>query len=132
MNAIVTKHKLSFEVAKWTLADLTEQLAKTMDLRLIEDNKYPNIPWMLFRVGTCEGQWRATDEAYEILSIINREPGNGHLDDLLQWFEYACKRSKLPLRILSFTNPRFKIHLIEKKGFCLFGKNDVEKHFKKY
>jgi len=130
-SAIITKHKLDFEVAKWALADLIDQLAETMGIRLEDDNKYPEIPWMLFRVGTCEGQWRCTDEAYEILSVINKNPGNGHLDDLLEWFEYACKRQKLPLRILSFTNEKFKQHLITKRGFKLFNKNDVEINYHK-
>ena len=124
MNAVITNHKLNFEMCKWHLSDLTRQLSDSLNLK--DDDKYPDIPWLLYRVGTCEGQYRVTDEAYEILSVVNKKPGNGHLEDLLQWFEYACKRSKLPLRILSFTNNNFKEHLIKEKGFHLFGKNDVE------
>jgi len=124
MNAIITKHKLDFEMCLWRLSDLSKQLVDSLNLK--DDNKYPDIPWLLYRVGTCEGQYRMTPEAYEILSVINKEPGNGHLTDLLEWFEYACKRTKLPLRILSFTNEGFKNHLINKKGFHPIGENDVE------
>lgn len=126
-NAVVTKHRLDFEMTGWNLSALSKQLADTLNIK--NDDKYPDIEWLLFRVGTCEGQYRVTPEAYEILSIVNKNPGNGHLIDLLEWFEYACKRSKLPLRILEFTNEKFKKHLIEKKGFHLYGKNDVEKKY---
>lgn len=73
--------------------------------------------YMLFRIGTCVGQWRATRDAYEILSIINEEPGNGHLNDVFEWFEYSCKRDGKMLRISEVWNSRFKRHLIKKRGF---------------
>ena len=123
MNAVQTKHKLDFEIANWETGLMVRELLGD-DLA----DKYFRIQWKLFRVGTCTGQWRLTPEAYEILSIINDKPGNGHLEDTLEWFEYACKRSKLPLRIRAFTNEKFKLHLIVKRGFHSFGE-DVEKYF---
>lgn len=88
-------HNLLFEVTDWYLD--------------------PHIK--LFRVGTCEGQWFSSTMAYHILSIKNNSPGNGHLNDVFEWFENSCKRDKLPLMIMDFFNPQFKLHCITKRGF---------------
>lgn len=84
---------------------------------------------MKFRVGTIEGAWRATKKSYEILSIINSNPGNGHLTDVLEWFGSSCKRDKKSLVILELWNDGFKKHLIEKTGFKVKGKDNLEKKF---
>ena len=68
-----TKHNLLFEVAESTYP------------------QYP-IPHKMFRVGTCEGQWGNTEDSFYILSVLNKEQGNGHFDDVLEWFENSCKR----------------------------------------
>ena len=99
-NAVVTKHKLDFEVAEWKYSDKIS----------------------LFRVGTCHGQWfwhkmKTFGPILCILSIINDEPGNGHLDDVFQWFEESAKRAGCYLMIMDFHNERFKQHCIEKRGF---------------
>lgn len=95
MNAIETKHKLDFLSKPW--------------------ERDPE--WSVFKIGTCHGQWRCVNDAYEILSIVNEFPGNGHFDDVLQWFEFACKRDKRSLRILEVWNKKFMKHLIKKRGF---------------
>jgi hypothetical protein len=88
-------------------------------------------PWYQFNIGTCCGQWRDKEKSYEVLSIINDVPGNGHLDDVLGWFEYFCRRDAKYLRIREFfLNPAFKEHLIKKRGFRAEGKDDVIKTFK--
>lgn len=102
---MVTKHNLAFEVAPWP--------------------KNPAI--QLFRVGTCEGQWFVTDHAYCILSVKNSCPGNGHLDDVFEWFEASCFRDKKALIVLELMNEQFKAHLLKKRGFKVMGKNDVIK-----
>jgi hypothetical protein len=86
--------------------------------------------WQRFRIGTCSGLWRAFQDNYEILSISNSEKGNGHLIDVFEWFENSCKRDGYCLRVLEFFSPRFKTHLLEKRGFenCLG--NNVIKKFK--
>ena len=123
-NAVTTTHRLNFYSRPWKLKWYW-RLAMIV-VRPKNDDKFPEIKWEEFRVGTCVGQFRVTPEAYEILSIINSAPGNGHLEDLFEWFEYGCRRSRLPLRILRFTNQRFKKHLIDKRGFHAFGEDDVE------
>jgi hypothetical protein len=72
----------------------------------------------LYRVGTCEGQWFDSNFAYHILSIRNTCPGNGHLDDVFEWFEQSCRRDCKAFMIMDFFNERFKIHCIMKRGFA--------------
>lgn len=86
--------------------------------------------WIMFKVGTCHGLFRPTAEAYEILAVINTSPGNGHFDDVMEWFENSCRRDGKKLRIKEFIfNRRFKQHLIQKRGFAIGGKDDVVKTF---
>lgn len=103
-----TSHNLPFESATWP--------------------RNPAI--QVFRVGTCHGQWLSTELAYCIISVINESPGNGHLEDVFEWFEQSCKRDGKALMILEFFNDRFKKHCIEKRGFTpIPGKNDAIKIF---
>lgn len=74
---------------------------------------YP--PWQLFKIGTCHGQWRANNGCYEILGLVNKEKGNGHFNDVFEWFEFSCKRDGYDLKILEVWNKRLKKHLIKKK-----------------
>jgi hypothetical protein len=48
---------------------------------------------------------------------MNDRPGNGHLEDMFEWFEHSCKRDNKALVIAEFFNERFKKHCIEKRGF---------------
>jgi len=108
-------HRLDFEVAEYP------NLFPSGDDR---DN------WRLFRIGTCHGLWRATDWAYEILSIQNEKPGNGHFEDVLEWFANSCRRDGKALRIREVGNPLFKTHLITKRGFKTVGSTDVMRRYK--
>lgn len=99
-----TTHNLQFEVAPWI------------------DPK-----WQRFRVGTCGGLWRDTGHSYDILAIDNNEPGNGHLEDVFEWFESSCKRDGKSLRILECMNKRFELHLKMYRGFT--GQYNLEKQF---
>lgn len=106
-NAIITKHKLDFEAARWPI-----------DERI-----------MLFRIGTCEGQYLFVENSICILSVVNSVPGNGHLDDVFEWFEFASKKQGHSLKVLAIMNEGFKKHLIEKRGFVDVGDDNVEKYF---
>lgn len=114
MNAIATKHNLDFEAAPW--------------------EPLPGFPaaenFTRFRIGTCEGLWASTKTSYDILAVTNEVPGNGHWDDVLQWFEFSCKRDKKNFRILEVWNKRLKKHLTTKRGFKLDGPDNVIKRFK--
>lgn len=99
-------HKLSFEIAPWLTQDFKR-----------------------FRVGTCDGLWNATDESYDILAVTNEAPGNGHFEDVLEWFEQSCRRDKKSLRFLELWNEGLKKNLIEKRGFKDIGNDNVEKIF---
>lgn len=109
MNAITTKHNLDFEACAWPIN--------------------PNI--QLFRIGSCEGQWQFSGSSYDIIAVINNKPGNGHLDDVFEWFEYSCKRDGVHLRVMELMNDKFKTHLINKRGFKPVPKtNNLIKVFK--
>lgn len=101
-NAVTTLHNLDFECAEWRY-----------------DSRF-----MMFKVGTCEGLWTSTSMTYDILAIDNSVPGNGHFEDVLQWFEHSCRRDKKNLRFLEIMNIKFKIHLISKRGFVPERKTD--------
>ena len=78
-------------------------------------NEHGMIPYM---VGTCHGLFYTTKTSYCILVIVNNEPGNGHLTDVIEWFEFACKRNKKNLVVDEIQTRRFYHHLIEKRGFA--------------
>jgi len=85
--------------------------------------------WRLFRVGTVEGAWRSTNSTYEILAVVNKSPGNGHLDVMLGHFSASCRRDKKDFIIREMMNNQFALHLV-KKGFTFFTKTDMIKRFK--
>jgi hypothetical protein len=70
-----------------------------------------------FRVGTCRGLYTATKLEYQIIAIENDRPGNGHLQDMFDWFENSCRRDARNLRICACWNLKFKRHLLKKRGF---------------
>lgn len=118
MNAIQTRRGLDFEMAEPTIYELA--LADEAG------------PFRHFRVGTLGGQFRETENAYEILSLHNTEPGNGHFGDALEWFAYACRRAGKPLRIVHTMNPCLARHLVEKRGFKPDGMTDGAPDFIKH
>lgn len=104
LKPFTTAHKLAFESSLWHRSD----------------------DFMLFRIGTCHGTWRSTPVSYDILNIINEEPGNGHFEDVLQWFEYSCRRDGKALRILEILQKRFQDHLVNKRGFRAFHQHCIK------
>jgi hypothetical protein len=107
VNAIQTKHNLDFQAAEWK-----------RDKRI-----------MVFKVGTCHGQYYFSKKGIEIVSIKNDNPGNGHLDDVFEWFEYAARTQHKTLFIREFINYRFMNHCIHKRGFIrMDGTMDVYKN----
>lgn len=102
-----SKHGLDFEVAPWI-----------------------NNDFMRFRIGTCTGVWGSTAKTYDILGVDNSEKGNGHFEDVLEWFENSCRRDKKALRVLEVWNEKLKKRLTGKRGFHVVpGTDHVIKHF---
>lgn len=93
-------------------------------------NPFNLMGWYEYRIGTCHGQWIATNTTYDILSIINDYPGNGHFQDVLDWFENSCKRDNRSLRFLEILNKQFADHLVSKRGFVYQSDVNLIKHFK--
>jgi hypothetical protein len=103
-----SEHNLDFEAAPWEFSD----------------------DFKRFRIGTCEGLYGGSGSTYDILAIENTLKGNGHLQDVLQWFEYSCKRDKKALRILEVWNQKFALYLIRVHGFKVIPNTDhLIKHF---
>lgn len=102
-----TTHNLEFQIAHWIFQD-----------------------FIRFRIGTCHGLWRSTDDAYEILAVNNDQPGNGHFNDVLEWFEHSCKRDGKALMILEVWNKMFAKHLATKRGFTYQSEDNLIKRFK--
>lgn len=83
---MTTAHNLPFEATPWkpALLQFMPELVR-FALKL-------NSQIVAFRVGTCDGIYTATPKAYQIIAITNNVPGNGHFEDVLQWFEASCRR----------------------------------------
>ncbi len=110
-NAVVTTHKLDFEVSDSPYVKCFPDWAKL-------DHK-------LFRVGTCDGQWTSTEDSFVIISIANRKPGNGHLNDVFEWFEWSCRTAGKNLLVVELLNDSFYRHLIKKRGFVPLDKEKM-------
>jgi|SRR5882757_3099554 len=117
--SFTTTHNLSFEVAPYGISHALNAVWPDSDDTIFD----------AFRVGTCEGLWSATENTYDILAIINNSPGNGHLEDVFEWFEHSCQRDERDLRVLH-CHSRFWKYLIEKRGFWAINEEDVTKSFK--
>lgn len=111
MKKFQSTHKLEFETAVYKVQ---------MD---------SDTTWMLYRIGTCHGLWCAEDKTYDILAIMNNKPGNGHFNDVLEWFEQSCIRDKYDLRVLECWNTQLKIHLMTKRGFYNYHDDNLIKKF---
>lgn len=84
--------------------------------------------WRHYRVGTCTGAYRSRGMAYEILTIANDKPGNGHVEAMLAWFFKSCKRDKMNLIIREVTNKGLVIKL-SRLGFTCFAEDNYIKRF---
>lgn len=111
MGEFQTTHKLDFLTKHW-------------------DSPFNLDGWQEFCIGTVKGQWMATETTYEVLSMFNHDPGNGHLDDVFQWFENSCKRDNRDLVVSEIINDDFAKHLVNKRGFELI--EGTENHIKKF
>lgn len=80
-----------------------------------------------FKIGTCEGIYGSTKDTYDIVAVVNNEPGNGHFEDVIEWFENSCRRDKKSIRFMEMMNPRLASHLKIKRGFKREGENNLIK-----
>jgi len=80
-----------------------------------------------FRIGTCEGLWRSTKTAYEILAVANSHPGNGHFQYVLDWFERSAIRDNQKVRFCELMNKGLAKKL-SRLGYVINGDN-AEKTF---
>lgn len=78
--------------------------------------------YIQFKVGTCNGIYRYIMDTIEILAIQNDNPGNGHFEDVLEWFYNSAKRDNKHLQFSEILNPKFAKHLEDKRGFKIMDK----------
>lgn len=103
-------HKLDFLVAHWISPIDKDLLFK-------------------FKIGTCEGLYGVHANSYDIIAILNNQPGNGHFLDVLEWFENSCRRDGKKFRFVAIMNGKFGAHLVKKHGFRWISPDAVEKTF---
>lgn len=65
----------------------------------------------------------------KILSVINDVPGNGHFNDVLEWFENSCKRDGRLLRVREVWNKGLLTHMLTKRGFVHESGDNLIKQF---
>ena len=82
-----------------------------------------------FKVGSVHGLWRQGETVIEIWAIINDEPGNGHMDDAIEWFVEIARLSGVILRVVEISSVTFRNQLIDKWGFST---TDVQSQLIKY
>lgn len=87
--------------------------------------------WQQYKIGTVDGLWCHKNDSYIILTFNNTDKNNGHFTDVMEWFQYSCKRDKINFKILEVMNPDFKNHLQSNWNFVPCGKNDLIKYYKK-
>lgn len=74
-------------------------------------------PYRRYKIGTCHGLWNCADKCYNILAVMNEEPGNGHFTDVLEIFENSAQRDGMSVLIQEVWNKDLEKHLVEKKGY---------------
>lgn len=99
-----------------------------MSFKSTHNLEFESRPWIRnpdmqeFRIGTCNGQWFVDSskgyKAYVILSVVNHEPGNGHFDDVIEWFEQSAKRDSYAIEFWEIMNERLFKHLCLKRGYA--------------
>jgi hypothetical protein len=109
MNEFKTTHNLTFY-------DAPDHGHLILDM-LFPKHGNTFVPYRRFKIGTCHGLWNVESKTYNILAIINDEPGNGHLEDVFEYFENSARRDNHALKILEVWNKSFETHLINKRGF---------------
>ena len=70
-----------------------------------------------FEIGSVHGLWRQGKAVVEIWAIINDKPGNGHMDDAIEWFVEIARLSGVILRVVEISSVTFRNQLIDKWGF---------------
>jgi hypothetical protein len=103
--------------------------------RSTHDLQFMACPWhrspefIAYKIGTCSGIYSSTPVTYDIVAVVNDEPGNGHFEDVLEWFEQSCRRDRRDLRFMEILNEQLREHLVNKRGFTHEGKNNLIKRF---
>lgn len=94
-----SSHKLKFRTAPHVIAGAPTGMEK-------------------FEIGTVHGLWVQSKMSIDIFACINDEPGNGHMDDVFEWFFEIARTGALAVRIVNVSSVTFRNQLIEKWKFA--------------
>lgn len=67
-----------------------------------------------FEIGTVHGIWNVSTFSVDVFACINDEPGNGHMDDVFEWFFSIATERGLPVRVTNVSSEDFRQQLIDK------------------
>ena len=70
-----------------------------------------------FKIGTVTGVYSHCDEYLRIINIENSSPGNGHFNDVFDWFFNSCITHGRGLMFVAVVNERLGDHLCNQRGF---------------
>lgn len=82
-----------------------------------------------YEVGTVHGLWNQSSMSVDVFALINKKPGNGHVDDALEWFFAIAKEGALGVRIVNITAEAFRQTLIKEWGFSETEERDTLVNF---
>jgi hypothetical protein len=93
-------------------------------------------PWIIsndtteFKMGTCRGLFRRGLDSYIIISLINDQSDNNHLDNVLEWFKRKCKNDNMNLRVLEVWDLYIE-KMLSRHGFIVNDNGVFIKYYKK-
>jgi len=105
-----SSHKLKFKTAPHVIAGAPTGMEK-------------------YEVGTVHGLWHQSSMSVDVFALINEKPGNGHVDDALEWFFAIAKEGALGVRVVNITAEAFRQTLINEWGFSETAERDTLVNF---
>ena len=78
-----------------------------------------------YEVGTVHGLWNKSSLSVDIFALINKKPGNGHVDDAMEWFFAIAAEGAVGVRIVNITAEAFRQTLITEWGFSETNERDT-------
>lgn len=72
-----------------------------LKFQIADKPHWPGSNSYAFKIGTVEGICRQTPISFDILSVSNSQPGNGHLKDFFEWVFEIAKQGNAALRFFN-------------------------------
>lgn len=65
-----------------------------------------------FKIGTTHGIFKNFSLSVDVFTVINDNPGNGHMEDFFEFFEAHAKKTNRVFRMCEVSDQEFKNALI--------------------